>query len=72
VQTVSLTWQHSGELAGALALGSVAIRALPQRRLRWPAPFLLEAAILGVLYALWQLAGQWSVTGTADAFGRAH
>ena len=71
MQTVSLTWQHSGELAGVLAVASTALRAVPQRRVRQFAPFLFEAAIIGVLYAMWQLAGEWSVMGTSDAMARA-
>jgi hypothetical protein len=71
VQTVSLTWQHAGELSGALALGSVALRAVPQRHVRVLAPFAFEAAILAMLYSLWQLAGEWSVTGYYSALDRA-
>lgn len=54
-----------------LAVGSVGLRAVPQRHLRATGPFVFEAAILAVLYALWQLAGRWSVTGMADALDRA-
>ena len=57
VQTVSLTWQHAGELAGALAIGSALLRTVPTRLARVVAPFAFEAAILAMLYALWQLAG---------------
>ena len=71
MQTVSLTWQHAGELAGALAVGSVLLRSVPRRHVRILAPFAFEASILAVLYALWQLAGTWSVTGTSDALRRA-
>jgi hypothetical protein len=72
VQTVSLTWPHAGELAGALAVSSVVMRAVPRRHFRWLAPFLLEAAILAALYAMWILAGDWASTGSAGAFRRAH
>lgn len=71
MQTVSLTWQHAAELSASLALGSLALRAVPDRRVRAIAPFAFEAAILAVLYALWQLAGEWSVTGYHDAIARA-
>jgi hypothetical protein len=71
VQTVSLTWQHAGEVAGVLAATSVALRAIPQRHVRWFAPFAFEAAIIGVLYAMWQLAGELSVLGTTGAIQRA-
>ncbi len=67
-----MTWQHAGELAGALAAGSVMMRTVPRRQIRRRAPFLLEAAILAALYAMWVLAGEWSTTGTAGAVRRAH
>jgi hypothetical protein len=70
VQTVSLTWQHSGEVAGVLAAISVALRAVPQRQVRWFASFVFEAAIIGLLYGMWQLAGKLSVLGTAGALQR--
>ena len=72
MQTVSLTWQHAGELSATLAVASVALRAVPQRHVRVLAPFAFEAAILAVLYSLWQLAGEWSVTGYYSALDRAH
>ena len=72
MQTVSLTWQHAGEVAGVLALSSGVLRAVPQRHLRMLGPFLFEAAIIGVLYAMWQRAGELSVLGTSGAFQRSH
>lgn len=72
VQTVSLTWQQAAELSGALAVGSVVLRTVPSRRARMVAPFAFEGAILALLYALWQLAGKWSVTGYYSAIGRGH
>jgi hypothetical protein len=71
VQTVSMTWQHAAELAGTLAVAAAALRAVPHRWFRWTAPFALEAAILALLYSVWQLAGTVSITGTADAYRRA-
>jgi PAP2 superfamily len=71
VQTVSLTWQHAGEVAGVLAVTSVALRAVPQRHVRWFSPMVFEAAIIGLLYSMWQLAGKLSVLGTAGALQRA-
>ncbi len=71
MQTVALTWQQAGELAGALAVGSALLRAVPERRVRMLAPFAFEAAILAMLYSLWQLAGKWSVTGYYSALDRA-
>jgi hypothetical protein len=71
VQTVALSWQHSGELAAAAAaVGGVA--ALSSRpRVRAVGAFLREAAVIGVLYGLWQLAGRLSGLSTDDAFRRA-
>jgi hypothetical protein len=71
VQTVSLTWQHAGEVAGVLAVASVGMRAVPQRHVRMFAPFVFEAAIIGALYSMWQLAGKLSVLGTVGALARA-
>ncbi|HEY2273653.1 MAG TPA: phosphatase PAP2 family protein [Jatrophihabitantaceae bacterium] len=72
MQTVSLTWQHAGEVAGVLAVVSAGMRAVPQRYVRMFAPFVFEAAIIGALYAMWQLAGKLSVLGTTGALARAH
>lgn len=71
MQTVSLTWQHAGEVAAVLAATSVVLRAVPQRHFRWCAPFVFEAAIIGLLYSMWQLAGELSLLGTTDALKRA-
>jgi hypothetical protein len=72
VQTVSMSWQHAGELAGVLALTSAGLRAVPQRHIRMAAPFLFETAIIGALYGMWQLAGKLSVLGTTGAYARAN
>jgi hypothetical protein len=53
-----------------LALGSGVLRAVPQRQIRSVAPFVFEAAIIGVLYAMWQRAGQLSLLGTSGAMKR--
>jgi hypothetical protein len=72
VQTVSLTWQQALELSAAVgALGAAC--ALPRdRRVRFVGAFLREAAVIGVLYGLWQLAGTVSLTSGADARVRGH
>ena len=72
MQTVSLTWQQAGEVAGTLAVIGVGLRLAPDRRANKVAPFVTEAAMIGFLYGLWQLAGRLSVHGTADALRRAH
>ncbi len=72
MQTVSLSWQHSGELAAVLA-GTGGLMALSARApVRAVGAFLRETAVIGVLYGLWHLAGQVSVSGTSQAFRRAH
>jgi hypothetical protein len=72
VQTVGLTWQHSFEVAAVLAVGGAAAAASAQRAVRAVGAFARETAVIGVLYGLWQLAGEVSVTGTEGALRRAH
>lgn len=71
MQTVGLSWQHSGGVAVVLTVvgGSMALSA--SRAVRAVGAFARETAVIGVLYALWQLAGRVSVRGTAGAFQRA-
>ncbi len=71
MQTVGLNWQHSLEVAGVLAAGGGALALAGNRTVRAVGAFARETAVIGVLYALWQLAGEISVTGTQDAFVRA-
>jgi hypothetical protein len=72
VQTVSLSWQHSGELAAVLAVTGGAMALSGDRRIRAAGAFFRETAVIGVLYGLWHLAGEVSVTGASRAFERAH
>jgi hypothetical protein len=72
VQTVSLTWQHSGELAALVGGVGCALALVKDRRTRVVGAFLREAAIIGLLYGLWQLAGKVSLTSGADAQARGH
>jgi len=71
VQTVGLTWQQAGELAGALALGGLAAARAAAPRARAAGAFLREGAMVAGLFALWQLAGTLSTTDGAGAFSRA-
>jgi len=71
VQTVSLTWQQAAEVAGTVGAVGIALRISPTKWGPKVAPFVTEAAMIGLLYSLWQLAGKLSVSGTADAFRRA-
>jgi hypothetical protein len=72
VQTVSLGWQQSGEVAAVLAGVGAALALVPERRLRWVGAFCREVAVIAALYGLWHLAGDVSVTDTSGAFRRAH
>src|SRR5207253_359925 len=71
VQTVGLTWQHSFEVAAVLTVGGGTMALSKRRIVRAVGAFARETAVIGVLYAVWQLAGEVSVTGTDGAFRRA-
>ena len=72
MQTVALTWQQAGEVAAALGVIGAGLRLTPDRRAHKVAPFVIEAAMIGFLYGLWQLCGRLSVKGTGSALRRAH
>ncbi|MDT4917784.1 MAG: hypothetical protein QOH89_2484 [Pseudonocardiales bacterium] len=72
MQTVGLTWQHSFEVAGVLMVGGTIAATSAGRVVRAVGAFARETAVIGVLYGLWQLAGEISVTGTDGALRRAH
>ncbi|HEX3335115.1 MAG TPA: phosphatase PAP2 family protein [Jatrophihabitans sp.] len=71
MQTVGLTWQHSGEVAAVLATTGCGLALSINRTVRAIGAFFRETAVIGVLYGLWQLAGEVSVTGTDGAYARA-
>lgn len=71
MQTVGLTWQHSFETAAVLAVGGSLAALSARRKVRTVAAFARETAVIGVLYGLWQLAGEISVTGADGALRRA-
>jgi PAP2 superfamily protein len=70
VQTVGLTWEHSFEVAAALTVAGGVLAAAGNRAVRAVGAFARETAVIGVLYALWQLAGDISVTGVGGAYRR--
>jgi hypothetical protein len=72
VQTVGLTWQHSFEVAAALTVTGGALAVPKNRAARAVGAFARETAVIGVLYGLWQLAGQISGASTNGAYRRAH
>jgi hypothetical protein len=71
VQTVGLTWQHSFEAAAVLTVAGGTLALVRDRRIRLAAAFARETAVIGVLYGLWQLAGDLSGASTDGAFRRA-
>jgi len=71
VQTVSLTWQQSGEVAVVLAGVGGALALVSDRRARWAGALCRELAVIATLYGLWHLAGEVSVAGASRAYDRA-
>jgi len=71
MQTVALSWQHSLEVAAALAVAGGAGALASRPRIRNLAAFVRETATIALLYGLWQLAGHLSLHDTGDAFARA-
>ena len=71
MQTVGLTWQHSFETAAVLAVGGSLAALAASRKVRAVGAFARETAVIGVLYGLWQLAGELSGAGTDGAMRRA-
>jgi hypothetical protein len=71
VQTVGLTWQHSFEVAAVLTVGGGALALTRNRATRAVGAFARETAVIGVLYGLWQLAGQISGASRDGAYQRA-
>jgi hypothetical protein len=71
VHTVGLTWQHSLEVAAVLIVIGAVMATSTNSRVRYVGAFAREAAVIGALYGVWQLANMISVTGAGDAFGRA-
>jgi hypothetical protein len=71
VQTVHLTWQHSGELAVVLAAAGGGMALSTRRTLRTAGAVARETAVIAVLWGLWQLAGELSLMGTEGAYQRA-
>jgi hypothetical protein len=67
-----MSWYHAAELAGACTVAAVVLRRWVAARWAGTAAAIArESAVIAVLYAVWQLAGELSVMGTADAAARA-
>jgi PAP2 superfamily len=71
VHTVGMTWQQAWVTSVVLVVVGAVLATAPNKRLRWLGAFAREAAVIGILYGLWQVAGKISVTGRSGAFGRA-
>jgi hypothetical protein len=71
VINAELSWQQAGVTAAGLAIASLALRATAKPKLTSVALFIQEAALVFGLFALWQYAGSFSVTGPGGALGRA-
>ncbi len=65
-----LPWQQAGAVAGGLIAASVALRASRRERLASTAVFAQEAGFVLGLFALWQLAGSFTVMGPGGALAR--
>jgi hypothetical protein len=71
MQTVSVSWQHSFETAAVLVAVGGAMALSKDKRVRALGAFAREAAVIGVLYALWELAGTIAGFSNKDAYLRA-
>jgi hypothetical protein len=67
---LEMTWQQAGAAAGSLIGASVALRASRRKRLAAIAVFTQETGLVLGLFALWQLAGSFSVMGPDGALAR--
>lgn len=66
-----LSWQQAAVAAGCVAVGSAALGLTRSPRLASVAVFARESALVLGLFALWQLAGSFSVMGPGGALARA-
>ena len=71
MQTVSVTWEHSLETAAVLVAVGGAMALSKDSRVRKLGAFARETAVIGVLYALWELAGTVAGFSNKDAYARA-
>jgi hypothetical protein len=67
---LDLSWRQAAVAAAALAGGSVALRASRRPRLDKVATFAQESGLLLALFALWELAGSFTVLGPGGALAR--
>jgi PAP2 superfamily len=72
VQTVALTWQQAGELAGAIGAIGCALALSRAPLVRKVGACARETAVIAALYGMWQLAGQLADAGSAGGYRRGH
>jgi hypothetical protein len=70
VLNLELSWPEAAVTAGSLAVVAVSLRAADRPRLAGTAVFIQESALVVGLFALWQLAGSFSVMGSGGALAR--
>lgn len=71
MHNAALSWQQAAVLTVVLAALAAGLTLAPATRSTLLAPFAREGTLISGLYALWQLAGTLSVTGTSRALSRA-
>ena len=71
MRTVSVSWEHCFETAAVLVAVGGAMAASKDKRVRALGAFAREVAVIGVLYALWELAGRIAGFSNKDAYVRA-
>jgi hypothetical protein len=71
MRTVSVSWQHCFETAAVLVAVGGAMATSKDKRVRAVGAFAREVAVIGVLYALWELAGRIAGFSNKDAYVRA-
>jgi PAP2 superfamily len=67
---LELSWHQAAATAGALAVGTVALRRSRRPRLAAASVFTQESALVLALFALWQYAGSFGLMGPGGALGR--
>jgi hypothetical protein len=66
-----MTWEQAWVTSAVLVVIGGVLATATNRHLRWLGSFAREAAVIGTLFGLWQLAGHLSAGGQLGAFGRA-
>lgn len=70
MHTVGLSWQNSAETAVVLTVAGSAMALAPMRSIRWLGAFARETAMIGFLYALWELANRISIIAPQGGYER--